>query len=334
MKRILCLLLVLLLWAAPALADTLVVEKIDKMEQTIQQIQASDASVVDVTATSLSPANIRLLMDTFPQRTFLYRIRAFNRHIPWDTQHLDLKYSEYKKLSQLTDVMALLPCLTQVTTYGYVFTAEELDRLKADYPGVTFNCKFHMAHHIIRTDLTAFCTRHAKYTKNRHTQADFAAFRHCPDLKALDIGHNAVTDIRFLKDLPKLQILIVADNQISDLEPLRYQNQLVYLELIHNDGVTDISPLADLTELIDLHIGKCNITDFTPLYNLKKLDRLWLGGNPITDEQLKELQEHLPNTTINSTAITYPTAEGWRQGHPRYLKIVEIFENDKYIPFP
>ena len=70
MKRILCLLLVLLLWAAPALADTLVVEKIDKMEQTIQQIQASDASVVDVTATSLSPANIRLLMDTFPQRTF------------------------------------------------------------------------------------------------------------------------------------------------------------------------------------------------------------------------------------------------------------------------
>ena len=176
--------------------------------------------------------------------------------------------------------MALLPCLTQVTTYGYVFTAEELDRLKADYPGVTFNCKFHMAHHIIRTDLTAFCTRHAKYTKNRHTQADFAAFRHCPDLKALDIGHNAVTDIRFLKDLPKLQILIVADNQISDLEPLRYQNQLVYLELIHNDGVTDISPLADLTELIDLHIGKCTITDFTPPVQPEKAGPAVAGRQP------------------------------------------------------
>ena len=336
LKKALCICLCLLALFSQALAqeeDTLVIGRFKKVDEVIQQVEGSSQSTVDITVTSISPANVRLLKETFPEKTFLYRVTDFSHHYLWDTEHLNLKYIKYKSIDQLTELMDLLPKLNEVTTYGYIFTADELDRLKAAYPGVTFNCKFHMAHHIISTDQTAFCTRHAKYTEKRHNQDDFAAFRHCPRLKALDVGHNAVTDISFLEDLPKLQILILADNQISDLEPLRYQNELVYLELIHND-ITDISPLADLTELIDLHIGNCHITDFTPLYGLTKLDRLWLGGNDITEEQLKELQEHLPNTTINSTAIKHPTAEGWRQGHPRYLKIAEIFGNDKYIPFP
>lgn len=335
-KKALCLCLCLLALIPCALAeeeDTLVIKSFQRIDQVVEQVQNSTAPVIDITATSIAADKVRQLQQTFPDRTFLYRVRAFGHHILWDTDTLDIGYSEYKKITSLTEVMDLLPNLTEVTTYGRVFSDQELCDLKAAYPNVTFHCKFRMAHHTIRTDLTAFCTRHAKYTEKRHTQEDFIAFRHCPDLKALDVGHNAVTDISFLQELPKLQILIMADNQITDLEPIRYQNELVYLELIHND-ITDISPLADLTELIDLHIGKCNITDFSPLYGLQKLDRLWLGGNPITEEQLAELQAHLPNTTINATAITYPTAEGWRQGHPRYLKIVEIFGNDKYIPFP
>ena len=314
--------------------DVQVIEKFKNVEELIQKLGDDPAPVVDITVTSLSPANLRKLKELYPQTTFLYRVRALKRHIAWDTDHLDLQYAEYKKIGTLTEIMDLLPNIRELTTYGYVFTAEELDELKAAYPQVEkFNCKFKMAHHIIRTDLTAFCTRHASYTENRHTEKDFAAFRHCPDLVALDVGHNAVTDLSFLDLLPKLRILILADNDFTDISPLANQTELVYLELINN-RITDVSPLANCKELIDLHIGFCDITDITPLYGLEKLDRLWLAKNPLPQEQIDHIRTLLPNATVNDTALSAPTAEGWRQGHPRYLKIVEIFGNDKYIPFP
>ena len=46
------------------------------------------------------------------------------------------------------------------------------------------------------------------------------------------------------------------------------------------------------------------------------------------------LKAALPNCTINTTAGEIAiTAEGWRQGHPRYLQIVRIFERATYEPF-
>lgn len=311
-----------------------VIKAFKTVDELIQKLGDDPAPVVDISVTSLSPEEIRGLQERYPQTVFRYRIRALKHHIAWDTEHLDLQYAKYQKLETLTEIMDFLPQLRELTTYGYVFTAEELDGLKAAYPQVeTFNCKFHMAHHIIRTDLTAFCTRHASYTKDRHTEKDFAAFRHCPNLVALDVGHNAVKDLSFLDLLPKLRILIVADNDVTDLSPLARQTELVYLELIHNP-ITDVSPLANCKNLIDLHIGFCDIADITPLYGLEKLDRLWLAKNPIPQEQIDHIRALLPNATVNDTAVDAPTAEGWRQGHPRYLKIVEIFGNDKYIPFP
>lgn len=337
-KRVLAVLCLLCLFCLPAFCeeaqDVLVIEKFKNIDELIKKLGDDTAPVVDITATSLSPENIRKLRELYPDTTFLYRIRALKRHIAWDTEHLDLQYAEYKKLNTLTEIMDLLLKLRELTTYGYIFTADELDELKAAYPQVEkFNCRFKMAHHIIRTDITAFCTRHASYTEKRHTEKDFAAFRHCPDLVALDVGHNAVTDLSFLDLLPKLRLLILADNDFTDISPLANQTELVYLELINN-RITDVSALENCKELIDLHIGFCDITDITPLYGLEKLDRLWLAKNPIPQEQIDQIRALLPDATVNDTAVSAPTAEGWRQGHPRYLKIVEIFGNDKYIPFP
>jgi len=328
----------LCLFFLPALAeedgDILVIKKFKHLKDITSAVEGSKAKIIDITGTSTSVANIRTLMETYPDRTFHYRIRFNNRHIMWDTVELDLGYTEYKKTSDLTDLMDLLPNVTKVTSWGHVFTPEELDELYVRYPAVErFYVKFKMAHHIIRTDITAFCTRHARYTENRHTQDDFAAFRHCPDLLALDVGHNAITDLSFLEQLPKLRILILADNRFTDISPLACQTELVYLELINN-RITDVSVLASCPELIDLHIGWCDITDATALYGLKNLDRLWLAKNQIPQEQIDHLRQIMPDCTINDTAVKASTAEGWRQGHPRYLKIQEIFGNDKYIPFP
>ena len=338
LKYALLILCLLCLGVLPAMAeetaDVLVIKKFRNLKEVTEAVDASSASIIDISGTSTSIANIRKLMETYPDRTFRYRVRFDQRHIMWDVEELDLGYTKYKKTSDFTDLMDLLPNVTKVTSWGHVFTPEELDEFYIRYPKVErFYVKFKMAHHTIRTDLTAFCTRHARYTEDRHTQDDFAAFRHCPDLVALDVGHNAVTDLSFLEQLPKLRLLILADNRFTDISPLACQTELVYLELINN-RITDISALANCPNLLDLHIGWCDITDATPLYGLKNLDRLWLAKNQIPQEQIDHLREIMPDCTINDTATVRSTAEGWRQGHPRYLKIQEIFGKDKYIPFP
>jgi hypothetical protein len=52
---------------------------------------------------------------------------------------------------------------------------------------------------------------------------------------------------------------------------------------IRSKNITDLTPLAGLTNLVELQIGLNQITDLTPLVGLTKLEHVAIGGNQITD---------------------------------------------------
>ena len=154
--------------------------------------------------------------------------------------------------------------------------------------------------------------------------------KYCTDLRALDIGHQAVTDISVIGDyLPELRILILADNRISDLTPLSKLKHLHYLEFFVN-RVSDLSPLAECRELVDLNISyNYRISDITPLLDLPLLERLWLESCPISDEKVDILRERYPNSKI----IKYGKGsvdQGWRS-HPRYRAMIEMYHKKNFI---
>ena len=337
-KRWIALLCLFCMFACPALGeesqDVLVIKEFRNLTDLMEQIGGDLSPVVDITSSSIYPEKARSLMSAYPSKTFLCRLKALGHHIITSDEHLNIASYKYRDINALTEVMDLMPNLKQVTTLGRVFTAEELDELYARYPQVTdIVCKVKVGDHMVRTDRTAFSTRHASYTEDRHTQEDFKALRHCRGLVALDVGHNAITDLSFLELLPKLKILIVADNRFTDISPLANEPELEYLELINN-RITDISTLTNCPKLVDLHIGWCDITDITPLYGLTQLDRIWLAKNPSPQEQVDHIRALMPDCTINDTAVERPTAEGWRTGAPHYKIIQKIFSSSKYIPFP
>ena len=70
--------------------------------------------------------------------------------------------------------------------------------------------------HLVRTDVTAFSTQHT-YQSKFHTSKTFSVLKYCHNLVALDIGHNEVSDLSFLEDLPQLKVLILAANNIRIL---------------------------------------------------------------------------------------------------------------------
>ena len=108
---------------------------------------------------------------------------------------------------------------------------------------------------------------------------DAEALKYCTKVKYLDVGHNEIlTDISFVSYMPKLEVAVLAMNNIADLSPLASCKKLEYLEIQTNARITDLSPLASCTELEHLNIANCrNFSDITPLFGLNKLKRLWLG---------------------------------------------------------
>ncbi len=58
--------------------------------------------------------------------------------------------------------------------------------------------------------------------------------------------------------------------------------------------ITDLKPLAGLTELEELLLDNNQITDLTPLAELTKLEWLWLSNNPnLTNAEIGKLQKAL-----------------------------------------
>ncbi len=243
-----------------------------------------------------------------------------------------------------------MPNLKQVDMWNTTMTAGMCDLLATRFPemkwGWTMKLQGKDHFHLIRTDYTSWSTLHNN-TTSHHDSQDFRILKYCWNLKALDVGHNSVTDLDFLYDLPELRVLIVACNMITDITPVASLKNLEYVELFKNK-ITDISPLAGLTHLLDVNICFNQISDWSPLMNLPYLMRLWMYSSQHANtappsDVVGQLKAVHPGALIDSTH--YSTTGAWRYlnektMHPHYACIVQMFGADHnkpmydYVPFP
>lgn len=228
------------------------------------------------------------------------------------------------------------PQLTGVDMFATVIDRTHIETLAQRYPGIAFGWTMEVGDHTVRTDATCFSTLH--YTEDdSHKTHELAVLRFCKNLRALDIGHNAVDDLSFLYELPELRVLIVACNRIEDITPIASLKHLEYLEIFSN-YVKDVSPLTDLPYLAHLNIGYNNIKDLTPLYQMTQLKRLWIrkchsrGSAPeLSRKEINRLQEALGDCVID--VRHNPSEGGWREC-VEYDTFHEYFRTGQYVPFP
>jgi internalin A len=116
-----------------------------------------------------------------------------------------------------------------------------------------------------------------------HILAVFESLQH------LVLRDNQISDLSPLKELHNLTNLYLIDNQISDLSPLKELHNLTSLSLSGNQ-ISDLSPLKELHNLTSLNLGGNQISDLSPLKELHNLTSLYLINNQISDlSPLKEL---------------------------------------------
>lgn len=114
------------------------------------------------------------------------------------------------------------------------------------------------------------------------------------DLRILDLSHNQISDLTFLKGFKFLSHLYLNDNIVTSITPLRRLYSLNVLGLKENN-LGNITHLADLTKLLVLDLSENKIHEIDTLSNLLELRILNLGHNQISNlaplEKLKNLQD-------------------------------------------
>ena len=127
--------------------------------------------------------------------------------------------------------------------------------------------------------------------------SDISALSGLTKLQTLNLMSNDVTDISVLSGLTGLREVHLSFNSIGNISALSGLTGITELSLDYC-GISDISALASLSSLTYLGVENNNISDITALKGLTNLKMLYIGGNPLTAEQILELQQALPNCLI------------------------------------
>lgn len=261
-----------------------------------------------------------------------------------DASKVNLGQEKVTSLTSLYAFLDRLPNLKKCDMYQTNMTKEWAEKLTKRYPHVEFGWTFRIPcsnkpTHVIRTNATAFSTLHNNKSK-LHTSEELEVLKYCKKLKGVDIGHNNVTDISFLAELPELRVLIIGRNKITDISPLEKCTKLEFIEAFSNQ-ITSVKPLLACTHLMDLNVPNNQIKDPELFAQMKSLKRLYaynyawrdMKENRVPSSIKAMIKKALPTCQTNWTQAGVQNGKGTWRDHPHYDVIAEMFQSGKYIPF-
>jgi internalin A len=117
------------------------------------------------------------------------------------------------------------------------------------------------------------------------------------DCKAANLRLNSLKELS-LNTSPRTGFFI------SDVQPLASLTNLTFLSLYGN-GISDVQPLANLTNLTVLYLDGNQISDVQPLASLTNLTDLSLGSSQIRSNQIIDVQP-----LVGLTNLTYLRLDG------------------------
>lgn len=274
-------------------------------------------------ATALDWEQLGLLQQVRPDVRFDYVFTYLGETFSAADEAVDLSGLKVGN-ARVDEVRALAGYLTacrELTMERCNVGNEQMAALCDALPGMKVVWRVSFGRASSRTDATRIRLVKDDY---RFSTKDLEPLQYCTEVELLDLGHNWMRNIEFVRYMPKLRVAILAIGTVEDLTPLAGCTEVEYLELFHND-IADLTPLSGLTNLRHLNLTLNEIEDASPLYGLTGLERLWIGGNPLTAEQKATLEAELPDCEIDYGSE--PTGDGWRK-HPRYEQLREEFDYD------
>lgn len=274
-----------------------------------------------VTGTEISDDDLMTLIDNYPSVFVRCELPLAGQRFLTDCEQIDV--SNCTVTAEEVDQM--LPYFRKLTKLDMSFCGipdEEMEALNQRHESVSVVWTLKIGEVKTRTDAIYFYPAECNYYP---TNEEMKALRYCHDMIAVDIGHTRATDCEFLWYMPKVKYLILADTGITDITPVGNLKELIYLELF-NLRIPDYSPLLNCTKLQDLNIGT-TYADPEPLSKMTWLHNLqWHRSdqNPETKADVLKLPEQLPDTNV----VLFPKKKARNIGGPwRYIPNYYVFRD-------
>lgn len=308
----------------------------NSVNEAIKYIKKNQPIIINITNVKFKPTQLLKIKSYMPEGSdFHFTTTWGNVTFSDDVVDLDLRPKDAGiSRKELEAVIQLCPYIKSIDNANKMWPSNnDMIPLINKYPDIRFEWMVNLGNgHHISTKCTAYSTMNKIGSGKELTSRSCELLKYCPRLKALDLGHNKITNLDFLQYTPELELLIVADNKITDITPIGQLTHLKYLELFKNN-VTDLSPLSNCKELLDLNITWLPVTDLSPLYELNSLERLWANMmRKLPESEIEAYKSKHPETITDFQISHAATVDGWRE-HPRYKHYISCFKNYKWIPF-
>ncbi|MGE4354289.1 MAG: leucine-rich repeat domain-containing protein, partial [Oscillospiraceae bacterium] len=140
---------------------------------------------------------------------------------------------------------------------------------------------------------------------------------------------NDVSNIAALSGMKNLKELALDNCPVGNITPLSALKNLTSLSL-QDCGLTDLTAIKGLTGLRELYLDNNKISDLTPLTGLSNLHYLYICDNKLTADQVRELQEALPDCSIYTDLdMTKPEETAESQGAAATMEsVISNAENE------
>ncbi|MBQ2854383.1 MAG: hypothetical protein IJE81_02800 [Oscillospiraceae bacterium] len=265
---------------------------------------------VHLESSGLSQTELVALVREYPEVRFRFDLTFAGHTFSTDVREIDISNTP---MTGTRELEALLPCfydLEKVVMCECGLDSETMDALNRRYEDIRFVWSVNLAGMLFRTDAVHFTPNRWGLCLRNETIYDL---RYCTDMVCVDIGHNMmVTNCDWVRYMPNLKYLVLAETGISDLTPLENHENLVFLEIFLS-RVTDYSPLLTCRALEDLNLCYTK-GDPEPLAEMTWLKRLWWTGSWAGRTYLAD---KLPDT-YKEFLSTSSTGRGWREGQHYY----------------
>ncbi len=262
--------------------------------------QFTGVEEMDLTGCGLSLAELVRIQEVYPGAVLLSEMELHGLKFTTLAEELDFSGIQMASFEEIEQAVRVMPNLKKVIMSDCGFSNEQMDELNRRHEDVMFVWTVYFSVYSLRTDALGFCASDLPqygYVAPRLRNKDLEPLKYCTELTALDLGHMDYDDLSFLKDMHKLEYLILVDARFTDISVIGQMKNLKYLEIFKNE-IHDLSPLLECKNLRHLNVGFVRGFDYTPLTQMTWLERLWYPGHTLEDAQRQAIVDALPNTEV------------------------------------
>ncbi|MBR1660633.1 MAG: hypothetical protein IJ705_09975 [Oscillospiraceae bacterium] len=279
----------------------------------LRRIELTDASGNSL----LSSGEVKKLMDAAPQAEINYSFELFGKQISTADKRIEFVRQEIGDAgeAELRAALDLMPAGTYVLLDSCGFSNEVMASIRDDYPEdkVVWRIFCTQWFNALTDDEILLMT----FDLNNE---NCGPLQYCTEARYIDVGHNnTLTDISWVRNMPKLECIIVSGAPVSDVSVFENCPNLTWLELCFCYYVKDLTPLAGLQNLRFLNVSFSQVEDISPLENLplERFNCMKYDGQEISREQRDAFTAAHPDC-IALFEGTQPYGYGWRYDDEGY----------------